>query len=217
MEGFDLLVVLGSQVTKIEREYGLAPHTKMKADAAIMAYKMRLTAYFLVSGGCNFGVRYDDRNILAEANFSFESLALAQFYNSEAETVRDYMIKRAVPGYKILIEESSATTEEQLKFIKILLQRTTFEFVEILGILTMAYHHQRVFPLFEKEFSGERIKIVPIFAEDVLVEAEGRDGIDRICHYYGKVHPLTYRGKNFCDLARIREILESGKSIKELI
>ncbi|MCK4454040.1 YdcF family protein [Candidatus Parcubacteria bacterium] len=215
-EHFDLIVVLGSQVMKVDREYYLAAHTRLKADAAVIAWKMGMTGHFLASGGPNFGVRYNEKDILSKVDSSFEAFARAGFEKSEAEIIRDYMVKGGVPGYRILLEKSSAFTKEHPEFIKILLERDTFDFVKRIGILTMVYH-QKGFSVFEEEFYGEAIEVVPVYTEKIIVDYGGPEGAGRVRGYYGREFPETYKKPAPFDIDKLIEILAQGRNIAELL
>jgi len=54
-------------------EFTLAPHTELKARAAGIALQKRITNRFIVSGGYNFYLRYNETEILKTPDFSFEA------------------------------------------------------------------------------------------------------------------------------------------------
>ena len=63
---YDLIIVLGSQVTRFGTKYGMGQHTLFKAEATAKALRERITSKVIISGGYNFGVRYDDEKVLAK-------------------------------------------------------------------------------------------------------------------------------------------------------
>jgi hypothetical protein len=212
LEKFDLVVVLLSQVKKnIETgEDYPAEHTKLKLDGLITAFKKRVVYFMILSGGHNYWVRYDYDNILPKADFSFKAFIKAREEKSEAEVARKYLEERDIPGYVMFLEETSATSLEEAKILQTILERTTFNSVNKIGIFSLAYHLDRVFPGFKETFKESRFQIKPIFAEDFLAMEEG--GIERVCEYYS----VPKGGKQW-PVDKIRKLLENGKSIIELL
>jgi uncharacterized SAM-binding protein YcdF (DUF218 family) len=207
LEKYELAILLGSQVKKKNGIYFLAPHTELKADAAILAFKHKITGNFIVSGGHNFNVRYDDQNILSKADFSFEAFIKGKQEQSEAQIIKQHMINHGVPGERIFTEELSATTQENAEIVKILLKRTTFNFAKKIGLITLIYQMERALP----EFKNAGVDAEPLFAEDLLA-LEGKTSIDRICQYYS----VPKAGKQW-DINRISDLLSSARSIGELL
>ncbi|XOB40115.1 MAG: YdcF family protein [Candidatus Nealsonbacteria bacterium] len=211
MVKYDLVIVLLSQVKKKRNIYYPAPHTELKAKAASIAYQRGFTQRFILLGGYNFWVRYNEEEILKNADFSFETFIRGRDEKSEAEVVRDFMEERGVPRISMFLEETSATTQENAQILKILLKRTTFDFVKKIAILTLAYHmYPRAFPSIEQVFKEAKLIIEPLYAEDLLALEGG--GIDKVCNYYS----VPKGGKQW-PVKRIKELLSNGKSIDELI
>jgi len=214
---YDLVIQLGSQVMYSPGEYKLAPHTQMRTLASALVIKRDIAPRLLISGGSNFGVRYDDEKIFNAEHptqkkpiFTFEAFAKSDWgRESEAEVirnalVRDYVIKPEL----ILAETLSATTEENAEFVKIILRRRPmFTGNEKLAILTLLYHMERALPVFQKV----GLNVEPLFAENVLADDDPKR-IEEICTYYS-----TPKGGKQYDVERIRQLLTDGKSLEELL
>ena len=221
METYDLVVLLGSQV-KLRNDhcgYELAQHTQLKAEAAAIALKMGITEKMIISGGYNFGVRYNNQEVLTKPDFSFSAFAKARReYTSEAAAMAGVILKSsALNPASILLEELSATTEENAAFVAIMLKRTpTFTGVKKIAILTLLYHMERALPIFKK--AG--LEVEPLFAENLLTlwadknqEATWKEtSLNRISEYY-----KTPRGGKQYDTEQSRQLLSMGKSLQELI
>jgi uncharacterized SAM-binding protein YcdF (DUF218 family) len=208
-KNYDLVIVLGSQIKKEGKNYTLAPHTKLKAEAAGIAFKRGIVKRFIISGGYNLGVRYDEREILKNPDFSFESFARARLEKSEAQVIAEFLHKEyGVPIEAMYLEEISATTRENAEIVKIILSRKpTFGFVKTIGILTLIYHMEKALPIF-KEVG---LNVESIFAEDLLA-MEGETGIKKVCEYYS----ILRSGKQW-PVDKIKELLLEGRSIGELL
>lgn len=76
---YDLVIQLGSQVQYVDGQYQLAPHTWMRTMASAIILKTGISPRLMISGGSNFGVRYNDTEILKPPVFSFEAFADADF------------------------------------------------------------------------------------------------------------------------------------------
>jgi uncharacterized SAM-binding protein YcdF (DUF218 family) len=179
LEKYDLVIILGSQVKKRDNRYFLALHTELKARAAGIAYQKGIVKKFIISGGYNFGVRYDYSKILNNPDFSFEFFALARWEKSEAQIIAEFLHEEyKIPLQDMFLEELSATTEESVEILKILLKRKTFSFAKRIGVLTLLSHMERALLLFK----NANLKVKPVFAEELLVLEEY--GIDKICEFY---------------------------------
>lgn len=208
MKKYDLVIVLGSQIKKQGVRYTLAPHTELKAQAAGVAWKKGITKRFIISGGYNFGVRYDGKQILPKADFSFEAFAKARNEKSEAEIIKDFLRDNyGVPETAMFLEELSAYTKEQAEILRVLLTRTTFSEAKKIAILTLLYHMKRALPTFR----AIGLKAEPLFAEDLLA-LEGKLWIERICRYYS-----APKGGKQWNTEKIRELLSNSKTIGELL
>jgi len=208
LEKYDVIVLLGSQVTKQAGQYALALHTELKARAAGVAWAKGIGKRFIISGGYNWGVRYDDKQILQKPDFSFEAFTRARrMGKSEAEAIRDFMREHCgVPEDAMLLEEVSATTEENAQFLKIILERPAFSEAKGIAILTLIHHMERALPAFRAIMEVE-----PLLAEDLLA-MQGPIWIDKICEYYES----PKEGKQW-DTNKIRELLTNRKSVGELL
>lgn len=212
MEKIDLCFGLLSQIKKnikTSEDYP-AKHTEMKLDGLVTAFKKRFIYLIMLLGGHNYWVRYDYEKILPKADFSFKAFIKAREEKSEAEIARKYLEERGIPGDVMFLEETSATSLENAKISQIILERTTFKSVGKIGIFSLAYHLERAFPIFKEIFKGSRFQIKPLFAEDFLAMEKG--GIERVCEYYS----VPKGGKQW-PVDKIRELLENGKSMGELL
>jgi uncharacterized SAM-binding protein YcdF (DUF218 family) len=208
LERYDLVIVLGAQIKKENEKYLLAPHTELRARAAANAFHSGTAERFIISGGYNFLVRYNENQILSKADFSFKAFAKSRAWMSEASLIKEYMMGFDIPEEAIFLEELSATTEETAEILKILIRRKpTFDFAKKIAILTLIYHMKRALPVFQN--SGLRVE--PLFAEDLLA-LEGKSGIEKVCQYYS----VPKGGKQW-PVDKIRELLSSGRSIGELL
>ena len=207
MEKYDLVIVLGAQIKKENNKYLLAPHTELRARAAAIAFHNGISKKFVISGGYNFLVRYNENQILSKPDFSFEAFAKGRAWRSEADLIKEYMRGIDVPEEAMFLEELSATTEETAEILKILLRRSTFNFAKKIAILTLIYHMERALPVFKE--AG--LKVEPLFAEDLLA-LKGESGIDKVCNYYS----VPKGGKQW-PVDKIRELLSNGRSIGELL
>jgi len=208
LEKYDVVVLPGSQVMRRAGHYALAPHTELKARAAGVAWAKGIGKRFIISGGYNWGVRYDDRQIFPKPDFSFEAFTRARrMGKSEAEIIRDFMREHCgIPEDTMLLEEVSATTEENAEFLGVILERPTFSEAKGIAILTLAHHMERALPAFRAI-----MEVAPLLAEDLLT-LQGPIWIDKICRYYES----PKEGRQW-DTDRIRELLTNGKSIGELL
>lgn len=210
MISYDLVIQLGSQVKYSPAGYELAPHTAMRAAAAAIALKNGIAQNLMVSGGSNFGVRYDDQQLLKPADFSFSAFADAAFMRkSEAEVIKDFLVNEyGVESSRIFAETISATTEENAAFAAILLKRRpAFTGSEKIAVLTLLYHMEKALPLFIQ--AG--LHADALFAENVLADHDPK-WINKICEYYdtpraGKQYPVS----------KIRLLLTEHKSLLGLM
>ncbi len=210
MNRYDLVIQLGSQVQFIDGQYRLAPHTRMRTGASAIVVKKGIAPILMISGGSNFGVRYDDREILKPANFSFAAFAHADFVRkSEAAAIKDVLVNEfGLASPQIFAETLSSTTEENAEFVKILLRRQpAFTGNEKIAILTLLYHMEKALPVFR----GAGLNVDPLFAENVLADND-HSQIDTICQYYS-----TPKGGKQYPVDRVQQLLTEGKSLAELM
>ncbi|OGZ69702.1 MAG: hypothetical protein A3D44_00475 [Candidatus Staskawiczbacteria bacterium RIFCSPHIGHO2_02_FULL_42_22] len=238
---YDLVIQLGSQVMCKEElidmdgtritTYFLAPHTRMRTDASAIVIRKGIAPRLMISGGSNFGVRYDDKKIFNaehptqnKAAFTFEAFADADYHRkSEAAVIKDMLVKElGVPSTKVFAETLSATTEENAEFVKIMLKRRPmFTGNEKLAILTLLYHMSDSIvkaPEGDKRkpgalavFRSAGLNVDPLFAENVLADSGSRE-IERVCEYY-----KTPKGGKQYDVDRMRDLLTEGKSLTEMM
>lgn len=210
MYRYDLVIQLGSQVQFVDGQYKLAPHTRMRTEASAIVLKMGIAPRLMISGGSNFGVRYNDTEILKPPVFTFEAFADADFARkSEAAAIKEVLVNEfGLPSPHIFAETLSSTTEENAEFVKILLRRRpAFTGIYCLGILTLLYHMEKALPV----FLSAAPNVEPLFAENVLANADPSE-IDRICQYYS-----TPKGGKQYPVERIRQLLTEGKSLIKLM
>mgnify|MGYP001589632136 FL=1 len=210
MQSYNVVIQLGSQVKFSPAGYQLAPHTRMRTEASAVAIKIGAAEKLIISGGSNFGVRYDDQEILKSAVFTFAAFANADFTRrSEAAVIKDFLVKEwGVESNKIFAETLSSTTEENAEFVKILLQRRpAFTGNEKIAILTLLYHMEKALPVFQK--AG--LVVDPLFAENMLAK-KGSQGIDLVCDYYA-----TPKGGKQYNVELMRRLLNEGISLAEMM
>jgi len=202
--------ILGSQIKKTPKGLvAFAEHTALKAEAAVCFYNeiMKGGCQFVIMGGHNFGVRYDNKKIMESADFSFEALALAQNEISEAQAIKEYMISNGVSAEDIFIEELSATTEEQVQIVEILLKRTTFKGTDV-SIFSVAPHLHRSILSFQKICRIAN----PLYAEDVLRWSGKQKTVVKYYKGLGKRNP---KAVNF-SLEELKKNLGTTKGIATL-
>ncbi len=212
-EQFPVIVVLGSQIHHDETtgEYSLALHTHMKTEAASIALRKGMTEKVILSGGYNFGVRYDDAQIISPPDFRLSSFSRArQNRISEAQAMFDIAVQCFdAPADYILLEELSATTEENAAAVNIMLKRSTFSGMTKVGVLALLHHLPRALTIFKTACTSFQIE--PVIAEDLLT-TKGETEIDKIAKYYAEP-----RGNKKWDTKRIRALLTEGKSLAEMM
>jgi len=224
MKQYDLVIQLGSQVRWVPDGgcYQLAPHTDMRTEAAALVVKNGITPRLIISGGSNFGVRYDDDKVFNEQHptqkkpiFSFEAFANSDYNRkSEAAVIKDFLVREyMIDSSRILAEGLSSTTEENVEFVKIMLRRRPmFTGQEKIGVLTLGFHMTKALPL----FLDAGLDVAPVLAEDVLANqqatwSERLKQIDRIKTYYS-----SPKGGVQYNIQHLEQLLRDGKSVVEL-
>ena len=233
MRQLDVIVVLGSRIGLRNGIVAPARHTLWKIKASSVAYHRRFGKKLILSGGYNMTVRYDcDLNAPAfnsgpgskMPDFSETARRQARLYRSEASVMAECLIRDfSVLPEDIILEEESATTaenaRESLKVVNRLFYGRNGSSADIfnVGVIALLYHMPRAFVSFLSELmkigadTNERIKIIPLFAEDLLMLEDTR-WLDAICHYYREP-----RGKEKWDTKLIRQILTNGHSIGSIV
>jgi hypothetical protein len=207
---YDLVILLGSQVQFVDGQYQLPPHTQMRADAAGIVLEANSALRLIICGGSNFGVRYDNTDILKPANFSFAAFAHSDFLmQSEATAIKYTLVtKFGLTSTRIFAETLSSTTEENAEFVKIILRRRPmFTGNEKIAILTQLYHMEKALPV----FCAAGLNVEPLFAENVLAASDPAQ-VERICQYYS-----TPKGGKQYSVERIRQLLTDGISLAGLM
>lgn len=233
MRKLDAIVVLGSRIGLRNGVMVPARHTLWKIKAASVAYHRHLGRKLILSGGFNFSVRYD-QDLSAPAynsgpgskmpDFSETARRQARFYRSEASVMAECLIRDfSVLPEDIILEEESATTAENasecLKIVNRLFYGRNGSSPDIfnVGVIALLYHMPRAYVSFLNELikigadTHERIKIIPLFAEDLLMLEDTR-WLDAICHYYREP-----RGNEKWDTKLIRQILTNCHSIGSIV
>lgn len=212
---YDVVIQLGSQVQFFNGQYQLAPHTQMRMEAMANMLQYRIASCAVISGGSNFGVRYNDQELLKPSVFSFAAFANSSYYNrkSEAEVIKDFLVHNyGIDSSRIFAETMSSTTKENAEFVNIILRRRPmFTGKEKIGVLTQLYHMERALA----DFKDAGLDFEPIFAENVLAGHSSMNQdhyITKICEYYA-----TPKGGKKYDVERIRQLLTEGKSLAELM
>lgn len=215
MKRYEGVIVLGAQIGIKKGKMMPAFHTEMRARAAGVVYQQNIAPKFILSGGYNFGVRYDlDLSVPVfgtptsdrKPDFSDETRIKAKWYRSEASVIAELLrTEYGVPPEVLILEEDSKTTKENAQYCKAIAERCGWKKI---GLLTSLYHMERAL----KDFQEVGLKVEPLFAEDLL-PLEEKSWIARICEYYS-----VPRGGKQWDVEKIREILTTaGKTIGELI
>ncbi len=184
-----LASVLGAQIFDKQGET-LAEHTKMRVVAAHVLYQQRLAASLLLSGGSNVGVRYwMNGTLMSNADFRFVTFARARDAGpSEARAMGDYLTEElGMPPSAYLLDEMSATTEENGVVTRMLLRRTNFLGNQSqAGVVTNLYHMSRALSDMAKTTArpGD-VPLCAVFAEDFAVlSRRSRFWRDQIMRYY---------------------------------
>ncbi len=210
MKNYGLVIQLGSQVQFGDGQYKLASHTRMRTEASAIVLRTGIASRLLISGGSNFGVRYNDAEILKPPVFTFEAFADADFVRkSEAAAIKEVLINEfGLSSSQIFAETLSSTTEENAEFVKIILRRRPmFTGNEKIAILTQLYHMEKALPVFR----AAGLNVEPLFAENVLAD-DDRMKIDRIYQYYS-----TPKGGKQYPADLIRQALMEGISLSHLM
>jgi uncharacterized SAM-binding protein YcdF (DUF218 family) len=211
MPQYDLVVQLGSQVMFIDGQYKLAPHTRMRTEASAIVLKTGIAPRLIISGGSNFGVRYTDTEIMKPPIFSFEAFASSDFTRkSESGVIKDVLVcEFGINADRIFAEGLSATTEENVLFVEILLnRRPMFTGNEKIGILTLLYHMEKAFSVWRRILGTN---VSPLFAENVLAHNDSVN-VERIVQYYS-----TPKGGKQYDTEQIRQLLIAGESLVKML
>ena len=166
-----------SQIKKDSTGYYAELHTKLKLLATVKFLKENLKFKVLLQGGYNFGVRYNDQEII-ESDFSFSAFALAREMKSEANYGREFLIKEGINEERILIEEISATSKENSLIANILLLRTTFKQLNEVRIFSFTHHLKKILP-FYRTYLIKKFKIKKESLEKYLP-------IEEVKNYYSE-------------------------------
>jgi hypothetical protein len=182
----------------------------MRTQASAIILQKKIAPRLIICGGSNFGVRYNDTEIMKPADFSFEAFAYADFRRkSEAEIIKEFLVfEFCLREEQIFAERLSASTVENAEFVKLILnRRPMFNGTERIAILTLLYHMETALPTWQRI----GLNVEPIFAENVLSDGSPAK-IERICEYYS-----TPKGGKQYDVERIRHLLTEGESLAELM
>lgn len=210
MDHYDLVIQLGSQVKFANGKYNLPLHTQLRTEASAIVFRTGIAPYLMITGGSNFGIRYNDQEILKPPDFTFEAFADADFLRkSEARVIKEILVNEfGVPSSRIFAESLSSTTEENAECVRIILRRhPMFTGNEKVAVMTLLYHMERALPIFQR--AG--LSVQPLFAENVLAES-GTEQIKRVCQYYS-----TPKGGKQYPVDQIRQLLSEGSSLATLM
>jgi hypothetical protein len=192
----------------------------MRTIAARYALENKVVDKLIICGGSNFGVRYDDQKVFGDqhptqktAIFTFEAFARSDFWRkSEAAVIKDALVKNfCQDAGKIFAEMLSATTEENVEFLKIILRRRPmFTGNERIAVLTQLYQMGKALPIFQK--AG--IVVEPLFVESVLVTygAPENEWLLTIYDYY-----KTPKGGKQYPIEKLLLMLSAGESLSPLM
>jgi uncharacterized SAM-binding protein YcdF (DUF218 family) len=161
------------------------------------------TLNFILSGGYNVGVRYDlNGNEFRIANYSFAAFALARnlLGPSEALVIRTYMWQhKGVSLDRMVLEETSASTEENARVCTVILSRKFGFFGERrrqiinVGILTNLFHIARATMWFRALLPNDSFSVQMVIAEDWVALDLSRDWYKSsfIHHHHHHHHTLS--------------------------
>lgn len=189
----DVAFILGGQIISSPAGSSTivpAFHVQSRIEAAAM-YRLHAASAaqpspssslprFIVSGGYNVGVRYElnKNTVFTNANFSFEAFAVARTLGPSEGTIMKGVLcsNFSVPSSAVLVEETSATTDENAEFGGLILSRyglgvpvssddTKTMFV---GVISNLFHLPRAVPTFVSRFEGINFNatLTPLYAED---------------------------------------------------
>jgi len=196
-----LIILPLSRIKKIGNEWYPAIHTELKLRAVARFLEKNPDFWILLQGGYNCPVRYDEEKI-TKADFSFSAFSKAREKESEANCGRKFLMDHGIKKNQIMVEEVSATSEENAQIATIMLSRTTFSEIVEIKVSSLIYHLKKILPLYEKEL-GKKFKVGPLFAEDYLPKKD-------VLKYYS-----SPKGGTIWDLQKILE--DPNRSLKELL
>jgi len=240
---FDVVFILGAQAQRNLSSGVIVPafHTQSRVEAGSVIYHDYAVKRFIISGGYNVGVRYDlvNNTVFASANFSFEAFALARQWPSESEIMKRVMCEElGVPAASVLLEETSATTDENAKLGAVILSRSNFftrsnnagaEKSRLrVGVLTNLFHMPRAILSFENELasslcqSGPSIDLVPLYVEDYIPFSHYQDSnwIALMENYYStKRGGRLWNATALADIMHLRQEqgIQSSLSVSSLV
>lgn len=235
MQKHDVVILLGGQVKKVDGNYIPAPHTEMRAHAGATLLLEGATNRLVIAGGKNWGIRYDETHVFLppeKPDFSYEAYAMARHLGpSEAQVIAEFIDSHTERAFtaNMLLEELSATTEENAAFVGVMLNRMpAFTGVKSVGILTQIYHMAdgrasstgqapkpgalHIFRTIMQNTAPSGISVGPIFVENVLADHNPERWIPTICEYYS----APKGGKQY-DVDRMRQLLTTGQSLAEMM
>lgn len=110
-------------------------------------------------------------------DFSFEAIASARWRGpSEAALIFQELEKKGVPPYCILLEEVSASSEENAEILRILLRRDCFLKKKV-AVMSLLYHLKRITPIFRQKMPEIAFKCAETF---LIMDGQ----LDRVLSYY---------------------------------
>ncbi len=162
-----LLVVMGARIKLKQGEYVPGHDFQERLNAGYKVWEEE-KCKILITGGAAVGVRY---NIFGElkCNFSSDAVACASEYPIEAMVGKKWLMNRnvPVPSRDILFEINSLYTEETIRMLFILLERSTYEELEEVFIISHQNHLSSMKDDLNK-YSPASLQVTSLAVEDVL-------------------------------------------------
>lgn len=118
------------QLKKVDCIFALGSHDRRVADYAVDLFFQGFAPYILFSGGLG-------------------RLTTGNFNKSEAETFADIAIARGVPKDKVIIENKSTNTGQNVEFSKEILKQNGFDFSTFI-LVQKPYMERRTYATFKK-------------------------------------------------------------------
>jgi uncharacterized SAM-binding protein YcdF (DUF218 family) len=139
---------VGHELKKADAIFVLGSHDVRVGEYAVDLYFQGLAPFIIFSGGLG-------------------KLTIDHFNRPEAEIFADIAIKRGVPADKILVENKSGNTGENVLFVKKLLQEKRLDFQSFI-LVQKPYMERRTFATFKKLWPEKNFIVTspPISFED---------------------------------------------------
>ncbi len=124
--GINVLVVLGARIINEHGVWKPSQHLRCRLDAAGRLFERDPSLLIILTGGYNVGVRYTEEMLMHDVKGEPENFATARFQGPSEAGVMQRCLKEqwAVPIDRMILEESSAFTHENARFVKRILFAT---------------------------------------------------------------------------------------------